>query len=106
MSEYTLVPDLADLHGEAPADTIISRALHKSASLSVTFFLFAAGQELSEHSASRPATLYFVAGRAQIKLGEDEHAVGPGAWVHMPAGLPHAIRAVTPVTMLLTLARE
>jgi hypothetical protein len=38
-------------------------------------------------------------------LGADEKPVSPGAWVHMPARLTHAVRARTPLTMLLLLLK-
>jgi len=37
--------------------------------------------------------------------GEGVHAAA-GTWVHMPAGLRHAVRALTPAVMLLTLVRR
>jgi quercetin dioxygenase-like cupin family protein len=36
--------------------------------------------------------------------GEDLEA-GPGFWLHMTAGTPHALAAVEPSLMLLTLVR-
>ena len=66
-------------------------------------FGFASGQELSEHTASMPALLYFVEGEAAITLGEDELSAKPGTWVQMTPRLPHSIRAETPVIMLLML---
>lgn len=104
MDKYQLIPDLNELLAEAPADSIVSRSVRKQPGLSVSLFAFAPGQELSEHTASRPAILHFVAGEATLTLGEDKHEVGPGAWVQMPAGLTHAIYARTAVTMLLYLS--
>jgi quercetin dioxygenase-like cupin family protein len=68
-------------------------------------FAFAAGQELSEHTASQIATLYFVQGEADLTLGDDALAAQAGTWVHMPPYLPHSIVANTPVLMLLTMVK-
>lgn len=96
-----MIPNLLGLMPEIPADSILSRAVYDSDDLKAILFGFAAGQELSEHTASRPAVLHFLGGEAQLTLGKESFEVGPGAWVHMPAHLPHSIRAQTPVTMLL-----
>ena len=66
-------------------------------------FGFGQGQELSEHTAAKPAMLFFVKGAATVGLGDDLQEAQAGTWVHMPAGLKHSIRAKTPVVMLLVL---
>jgi quercetin dioxygenase-like cupin family protein len=96
----------ADLAGEIPAiapDSIVSRTLYTDAQVKVILFGFAAGQELSEHTAAVPAVLYFLAGRAKLLVDGDELEAAPGAWLHMPARLPHSVLAETTVSMLLIL---
>ncbi len=102
---YTLIQDVS-AHQEAPCDGILTRAIIDTDAVKTVLFTFAAGQELSEHTASMPAILHFVSGRARVRLGADEHSLQAGAWVHMPAHLKHSIRAETPVTMLLTLIKR
>ncbi|MFQ5613463.1 MAG: cupin domain-containing protein [Anaerolineae bacterium] len=100
---YTYLADITEQVQDIPADSIISRTLYSDDRLKTILFSFATGQELSEHTASQPAMLYFVQGQASLILGDDAQEAGPGTWVHMPAGLPHSIRAKTPVLMLLLL---
>jgi quercetin dioxygenase-like cupin family protein len=106
------MPDLAtvlvDLRAEVgiPSDGILSRTLFESDRAKVVLFGFDAGQELSEHTAAMPAIVEIIDGTAEVLLGESRHQLGPGAWVHMPAGLRHAIRATTPLRMLLVLLRD
>jgi quercetin dioxygenase-like cupin family protein len=97
----------ADLASEVqlPERGILSRTLHTDERLKVVLFGFAAGEELSEHTASMPAVLQFVRGEAELTLDGETMAAQPGTWVHMPAGMRHAIRATTPVVMLLLLLR-
>jgi quercetin dioxygenase-like cupin family protein len=90
---------------EPPADGTLSRALYQDERLKAVLFGFSAGQELSEHTASAPAVLHFLKGEATVTLGDDRTDVGPGAWIHMTAGLRHSIRARTPVVMLLLLLK-
>ncbi len=98
-----IIPDLAGLLPAIPPDSIISRTVYREAGLKVILFGFAAGQSLSEHTAARPAVLHFLAGEADVTLGQEVMTAGPGAWVHMPAHLPHSITARTPVQLLLWL---
>jgi len=94
--------DLAGLTSSSP-DSIISRTLHTDDRARIILFTFAPGQELSEHTASVPATLYFVKGTADLTLGQEAHQAGPGTFAHMPANLPHSIAAKEEVIMLLTM---
>jgi quercetin dioxygenase-like cupin family protein len=99
---YRYLPDIQQEAAVQP-DGILSRVLHSEGGIRVTIFAFDAGQELSEHTASRPAILQVLAGTGVLKLGPDEREARPGTWAYMPAGLVHAIRAESPLTLLLTL---
>jgi quercetin dioxygenase-like cupin family protein len=103
MQLYQHIPDLVGSVGDIPPDTIISRTLHSGHDVKAVLFGFAAGQELSEHTASRPATLLFLSGEAELTLGDDTQHAQAGTWVHMPPHLPHSVRAKTGVVMLLLL---
>jgi quercetin dioxygenase-like cupin family protein len=103
MSDYAYIANLIDALPEIPADSIISRTLHSGDDVKVIVFGFATGQELSEHTASMPATLFFLQGEADLTLGQDRMAAQAGTWVHMPPNLSHSIVARTPVVMLLFL---
>jgi quercetin dioxygenase-like cupin family protein len=105
MPAYTFLPDTNALD-EVPTDGILSRTLYSDDQLKVIYFGFAPGEELSEHTASMPAILQFLSGQARLTLGGETHEAGPGAWVHMPAHLPHSIYAETPTVMLLTLLKQ
>lgn len=105
-SSYTYIADLSQQIPDIPADSIISRTVHNDEQVKVVLFAFAAGQELSEHTAAMPAVLHFVQGDADLTLGADSMAAGPGTWVHMPSQLPHSIVAKTPVVMLLLLLKN
>ena len=83
--DYTFVADLAT-QIEIPPDGTLSRTLHRDDQAKVVLFAFDAGQELSEHTAARPALIHVVRGRFRLTLN--------GA---------HALRAETPAVMVLTL---
>lgn len=90
---------------QPPEDGIISRTIYQDDRLKVVLFGFGAGQELSEHTASKPATMHFLSGEAQVTLGERALRAVSGTWVHMPAGMPHSIVAQSPTVMLLQLVK-
>ncbi len=68
-------------------------------------FTFAAGEELSEHTASMPAVLHFLAGRATVTLGADTVNAGRARGFTCPHTLRHSIRVQEPVILLLTLIK-
>ena len=102
---YTHFLDLAQ-EAEFPKIGILSRTLLGDERVKVVLFSFAQGEELSEHTASMPAILHFLAGEATLTLGGDTFEAGANTWAHMPAGLPHSIKAKTPVAMLLVLLKR
>ena len=100
---YLHIPDLTALAESVPADSILSRTFYDGEDVRGVLFAFAPGQELSEHTAARPAILHFISGEARLKLGDDVQRASAGTWVHMPAQLPHSIYAESQVVMLLLL---
>jgi quercetin dioxygenase-like cupin family protein len=102
---YTFVEDLVH-EIEPPADGTLSRTVHQDERLKAVLFGFSAGQELSEHTSSTPAVMHFLSGEADVGLGYDTVSATAGTWIHMPALLPHSIRARTPVTMLLLMLKQ
>jgi quercetin dioxygenase-like cupin family protein len=101
---YTHISDLAK-EAQPPEKGILSRTLYNDERIKAVIFGFAQGEELSEHTASMPATLHFLQGEARLTLDDDTVEARPGTWVHMPKGMRHGIRATTPVVMLLLLLK-
>jgi quercetin dioxygenase-like cupin family protein len=104
-AEYNVLADLAN-QIETPRDGTLSRTIHQDDHLKAVLFAFSPGQELSEHTASTPAVLHFLSGEANVALGGDCVDARPGTWIHMPAQLPHSIRAKSATTMLLLLLKQ
>ena len=104
MNNYIHILDLAK-EAKPPEDGILSRTIFEDDRIKAVVFGFGQGQELSEHTAAKPAMLFFVAGEAKLGLGDDVQEGQAGTWVHMPANLKHSIRAKTPAVMLLVLLK-
>jgi quercetin dioxygenase-like cupin family protein len=103
-TSYTHLLDLAK-EAEPPADGILSRTIFQDDRLKAVLFGFGQGEELSEHTAAKPAMLFFVKGEATLGLGDDVQEARAGTWVHIPASLKHSIKAKTPLVMLLVLLK-
>ena len=82
---------------------IVSRTIIKRKHGSVTLFAFDEGQELSEHTAQFDALVQVVDGTAEVTVDGVPYRVPTGKAVLMPANIPHALSAITPFKMVLTM---
>jgi quercetin dioxygenase-like cupin family protein len=100
-------PVVADL--EAMVDVaeqgIVSKAIFENEHHKLIHFTLAAGQELSEHTASVPAVIQILQGRGTVTLGGEAHEGRPGMLYYMPADLKHAVVADEDLVFLLTMFR-
>ena len=103
--DYNYIANLDAQIPEIPKDSILSRTFYQDEQLKAILFGFASGQELSEHTASVPAIIHILEGQAHLTLGDDEMEAQAGAWVRMPANMPHGIYANTQVKMLLIMLK-
>lgn len=96
---------ISDLAAELPLaeDGTLSRVLYRDDRMRVVGFAFAAGQELTEHTSAVPVVIQVVKGRLDLVLGGEKAEATPGSWIHLPARLPHTVRATEPTIMLLTM---
>jgi quercetin dioxygenase-like cupin family protein len=96
---------IADLLAEAPipARGILSQTLSDEDGVRLVVFSFAPGEELSEHTAARPAIVQILTGEATIVADGEVYAASAGSWLRMAVGTPHSIRATTGMVMALYL---
>lgn len=87
-------------------DAVVSRTLIKKPSGTVTLFAFDAGQELSEHTAPFDAMVYVLEGKTEITIAKKPLQLSAGQMVIMPAGKPHAVKAIEQFKMMLIMIRE
>lgn len=102
--ELTGVINAGDLVAFQPG-AVVSRTLVKKPTGTVTAFAFDAGEGLSEHTAPFDALLLSLHGEAEISISGTPHRVALGDLLRLPAGEPHAIKAITPFKMLLIMIR-
>ena len=85
---------------------IVSRELVKKPTGTVTVFAFDEGQGLSEHTAPFDALVQVVEGAVEITISGQPHQLRSGEMILMPAGQPHALKALKRFKMILTMIRS
>jgi quercetin dioxygenase-like cupin family protein len=101
----TEVFGIADLV-QYQTDSVVSRTLVKREKGTITLFAFDKENALSEHTAPFDALVHVLDGEAEIRIDGNPHTVKTGEAIILPAGHPHALRAVTPFKMILTMIRS
>ena len=84
---------------------IVSKSIVENEHHKIVHFSFAAGQELSEHTASVPAVIHILRGTGTVVLDGVAYEAGPGKLYYMPADLKHAVQAGEELVFLLTMFR-
>jgi quercetin dioxygenase-like cupin family protein len=83
---------------------IVSKTMvDRSKLVNISLFMMAAGQKMSSHAASRPATIHVLDGAGTITIGDQTHAGRRGSFFYMPAGQPHALESTDNLVFLLYL---
>jgi quercetin dioxygenase-like cupin family protein len=84
---------------------IVSRTVFAAPGMRVVLFGFAPGQELTEHTSTQHALVQILSGECEFTLAGRAQTLKAGDLLHMPPGLPHAVRATQQFAMLLTLTK-
>lgn len=100
-----MMTDILDIAAAVPVvpDSTVSRTILKADGARVVLFSFAAGQELTEHTAAIPVLLQAVDGHFSVTADGRTVELVPGGLVHLSARLPHAVLAREPGRLLLTM---
>jgi len=86
--------------------SVVSKTVIKKPQGSVTYFAFAEGEGLSEHTAPFDALVVVTDGTAEIIISGKKNSVSTGEMIIMPANETHALNAVIPFKMMLVMIRE
>jgi quercetin dioxygenase-like cupin family protein len=95
---------LADETRFAP-NGIVSRTLLRTPHTRTVLFGFAEGQELTEHTSTQHAVVQVLSGECEFSLAGKPHTLKAGDFLYMPPNLPHALKATSQFSMLLTLSK-
>lgn len=79
----------------------VSKTVMRAEGVNIVLFSFAAGEELSEHTAAMPVIVEALEGQLEITAEGRTVTLNPGGIVHFTTRLPHAVRAVEASKMAL-----
>lgn len=85
---------------------VISKQVIKKQSGNVTLFSFDKDQGLTEHTSPYDAMAHILDGEAEIRINGNPHYLKKGDCIIMPANHPHALHAVEPFKMVLTMIKQ
>lgn len=88
------------------AGSVVSREVINKKTGTVTIFAFDEGEGLSMHSAPFDAMVVAVDGEVEITIDDQPNHLKAGDMIIMPAGHPHAVKALKKFKMLLIMVRS
>lgn len=97
--------DLSDVASlvEIQPEATVSRTVMQAEGARVVLFSFDAGQVLTEHTAAVPALLQVLDGHLRVTADGRTVELLPGGLIHLAARLPHAVEALEPSRLQLTM---
>jgi quercetin dioxygenase-like cupin family protein len=96
------LPDLVEYADGAVA----SRMVINRKCGSITIFSFDEDEGLSEHTAPFDAVVTILDGECEVWVAGSTYQMKPGDTIIFPAGVPHALSAITKFKMSLVMIRE
>ncbi len=87
------------------AGAVVSRTILKQPAGTVTLFSFDAGEGLSEHTARFEALVTVLDGSAEVRVDGVPYVVSAGETLTLPAGRPHALKALERFRMMLVMVK-
>lgn len=87
-------------------EAVVSRTLIDKNTGTVTLFAFDKNQGLSEHTAPFDALVYVIDGEAEVTISGKPIHLKAGEVTIMPAGKPHALKALSQFKMMLIMIRS
>lgn len=86
--------------------SVVSKEIVNKPTGTVTLFAFDKNQGLSEHTAPYDALVVVTEGTAEIIVSGVKHQVKAGEMLLMPANSTHALKAIEPFKMMLTMIKS
>ncbi|NTW44595.1 MAG: cupin domain-containing protein [Anaerolineaceae bacterium] len=85
---------------------VVSKTIINQKTGTITLFAFDKGEGLSEHAAPYDAFVEVIEGNLAIIISGNPYSLEKGDTIIMPANEPHALKATTPVKMLLVMIKS
>lgn len=98
-----VIPNLTSL-ALAPTGGLSSQALASAPGIKATLFALTAGKEMAKHQTPHPATVFVTSGDLSFQVQDQWHRLSAGAFVFLPGGCAHALRAESDCRFVLVVA--
>ena len=85
---------------------VVSKTIINQKTGTITLFAFDKGEGLSEHAAPYDAFVEVIEGNLAITISGTLFSLEKGDTIIMPANEPHALKATSPVKMLLVMIKS
>ncbi len=85
---------------------VVSKTIINQKTGTITLFAFDKGEGLSEHAAPYDAFVEVIEGNLAITISGNPFSLEKGDTIIMPANEPHALKATSPVKMLLVMIKS
>lgn len=85
---------------------IVSCTLLRTANARTVLFGFTESQELPEHTSTQHALSQILSCECEFSLDGQPHTLKADDLLYMPPNLPHAVKATSQFSMLLTLSKN
>ena len=85
---------------------VVSREVVNRKTGTVTVFSFDKGEGLSEHTAPFDALVCVLDGKVSITIARRAFVLMQGEFIVLPAGKPHALKALTKFKMMLIMIKS
>jgi quercetin dioxygenase-like cupin family protein len=77
--------------------------LVKTSELEVIRLVVSAGKEIPMHKAPGPITVQCLDGRVSFTACGESQELGPGDFLYLPVGVPHALKGIEDSSLLVTI---
>lgn len=84
-------------------DAITSRTVFTNSLINQVLFSFDKGQGLSEHASPKTVVVQVLTGQLAFEVGGERHIMNPGDVVYLAPNDPHALEALEPTHLALTM---
>lgn len=95
--------EVIDLSADAASKTASVTTLIKTQDLQVIRMVLAAGGETPTHTSPGELTVLCLHGRVVFTAYGQDQPLSAGGFLYLPAGQPHAVKAIENATLLLTI---
>jgi len=85
---------------------VVSKSLLAKKTGNITLFAFDKGERLSAHTAPFDAFVHILDGKVEVTISGNEYELHSGEIIIMPANEPHALLAIEPFKMVLTMVKS